>query len=139
MTYDDYSVSDSSIITKTIICHAEDKEEIEALLGNEEVQFTQASGEGNDVYASITTTQPGFAVLSVPYDQGWHIDVNGKETKAYKVNGGMTGIALQAGENDVHMEFIPRGLKEGKYVSMAGIAALLVVAAIDLRNKKTKH
>lgn len=139
MTYDDYSVSDSSIITKTIICHAEDKEEIEALLGNEEIQFTQASGEGNDVYASITTTQPGFAVLSVPYDQGWHIDVNGKETKAYKVNGGMTGIAVQAGENDVHMEFIPRGLKEGKYVSMAGIAALLVVAAIDLCRQKRKQ
>ena len=136
MTYNDYSSDDSSVVTQKVICHAEDEEEIRALLGSEEVQFTDASAEGNDVYASITTSEAGFAVLSVPYDQGWRVYVNGAEVKTYKVNGGMTGIAVQAGENDVHMEFVPRGLKQGKYVSMAGLAALLLVIIVDLRRNR---
>lgn len=132
MTYEDYDSSDSSVITQSVICHAEDYEEIQSYLGNEEVQCYNAVAEGNHVSAGIETTSKGFAVLSVPNDAGWTVTVNGKEVKTYSVNGGMTGIALEAGNNDIQMYFTPQGLQTGKCVSVTGCVVLIVLCAFDI-------
>ena len=136
IAYDDYSVSGSAVVTEKVICHAEDYEEIKALLGNEKIQCYSANAIGNMVTAGLKTTEPGFAVLSVPYDKGWKVTVNGKEAKVYKVNGGMTGIALEAGENDIEMWFAPHGLREGKMISAAGAVLIILIAARDWKKRR---
>lgn len=134
MTYDDYSVSESSVMTQKVICHKEDYEEIKSLLSDKEAICDEAWAGGNQVSASLTTTKPGFAVLSVPYDKGWRVTINGKDVKAYEVNGGMTGIAVEAGKNDIEMYFSPHGLKEGKMMSAAGIVLCLALLIFDHRS-----
>lgn len=140
MTYEDYTISQSDRITKTIICHSEDYDEIRNLIGKEEVSCYSAHAEGNHVSAGILTSEEGFAVLSVPFDKGWSITVNGTQVKTYCVNGGMTGIPLEAGENDIQMWFTPQGLKTGKYCSAAGIMIwlVLVISNLILRKKEKK-
>ena len=135
MTYDDYEVSMSSEITEKVICHAEDYEEISALIGNEEVQCSDASAEGNQAFATLTASEDGFAVLSVPYDEGWTVTVNGESVKSYEVNGGMTGIAVKKGENNIVFSFAPHGLKEGKLLSIAGAVLVVLLIFLDHRNK----
>ena len=127
MTYDDYTVEQSDRIIKTVICHREDYEEIKGLIGKEEVTCYSAHAEGNHVSAGIQTAEKGFAVLSVPFDKGWSATVNGTSVKTYCVSGGMTGIPLEAGENDIQMWFAPQGLQTGKYCSAAGIVLFLVL------------
>ena len=83
-----------------------------------------ASAGGNHVSAGLKTTKPGFAVLSVPYDEGWRVLRNGQEVRTYCVNGGMTGIAVTEGENDIQMWFTPKGLNPGKLFSLAGLVCL---------------
>ena len=139
MTWDEYDESRVKEITSSIICRTEDYEEIKSLLGNEEVQCYSAWADGNHVSAGIKAKEPGFAVLSVPYDRGWNVTVNGTGVKTYSVNGGMTGIALVEGENDIQMWFTPNGLKTGEYVSIAGFGILIVLiitAAVQNRKKK---
>ena len=137
LTYDDYDSSMSSIITDQIICHSEDYAEIKALLGSEEVQCYSAWAEGNHVSAGLKATQNGFAVLSVPYDKGWSVTVNGTPVKTWCVNGGMTGIAVTPGENDIQMWFAPKGLKLGELCSIAGIVLCIAVFAFSrMRRKK---
>ena len=140
MTYDSYSNELSSQITKAVICHAEDYEEIKGLIGKESIPCYSAYAEGNHVSAGIQTSEPGFAVLSVPYDKGWAVTVNGASVKTYCVNGGMTGIALDSGENDIQMWFTPNGLSIGKYCTLAGITILLLLAVWQKQqNRKTTH
>lgn len=138
ISYDDYDSSMSDIITSTVIAYAEDVEEIEELLGNEVVEFNTVSKKGNYLYADITTSEEGFAVISVPYDKGWKVTVNGEEVKTYQVNGGLTGLKLNAGYNEVEMNFTPNGLKEGVYVTLAGAGVLLVIVIYDLIKKKQR-
>ena len=137
ITYDDYDKSMSSEITDKIICHPEDYEEIKALPGSEDVQCYSAWAEGNHVSAGLRASEPGFAVLSVPYDRGWTVLLNGSPVKTYCVNGGMTGIAVAAGENDIQMWFAPQGLKIGEYCTIAGIVLCIAAAAgMHFRKKK---
>ena len=127
MTSDDYTIKDITHINDTVIAHPADAKNIRSLLGNEEVHFTSAVTKGNALYASITTHEKGFAVLSVPFDQGWHAQINGKTVRTFEVNGGMTGIALEKGDNAVALHFYPTGLKQGKMLSLAGMITLLLM------------
>ena len=136
ITYEEYDSSMSSIITDRIICHPEDAEEIRALTGSEEVQCYSAYAEGNHVSAGLKASENGFAVLSVPYDRGWTVILNGTPVKTYCVNGGMTGIAVTPGENDIQMWFAPRGLKAGEFCTAAGILLFAGVIVLDRKRRK---
>ena len=133
ITYDDYDPSMSSVITDTVICHPEDAGEIKALIGDEEVQCYSAYAEGNHVSAGLQASENGFAVLSVPYDRGWTVLRSGAPVKTYCVNGGMTGIAVVPGENDIQMWFAPYGLNIGRYCTAAGILLLIICAAYQIK------
>jgi uncharacterized membrane protein YfhO len=136
MTYDDYDPSMSAEITDKVICHPEDYEEIKTLLGAEDVQCYSAWAEGNHVSAGLKATQNGFAVLSVPYDKGWTVMNNSVPVKTYCVNGGMTGIAVTPGENDIQMWFAPRGLKIGELFTIAGIILCIAVVILNRSHNK---
>ena len=130
ITYDDYNSSKSNVINNTVICHPEDLEEIKKLLGECSAECYSAHAEGNHVSAGMICDTKGFVILSVPYDNGWTVTVNGKEVKTYKVNGGMTGFAVESGENDIQMWFQPVGLGIGKHISMAGCGLFLLLVLI---------
>ncbi len=138
ITYDDYDSSMSDIVTSTVVAHTEDAEEIESLLGNEEVTISTVNKQTNYLYADITTTEKGFVVISVPYDKGWSVTVNGEKVKTYKVNGGLTGIPLQVGYNEIEMNFTPNGLKEGIYASIVGATVLGLIIVLDIIRKAKK-
>ena len=141
MTYDDYDPAMSEVLSEKLICHKEDLEEIRSLLGHEEVRgFEEAVPDGNNLYATLVTSEPGFAVMAVPWHKGWSVLVNGSPVKTYSVSGGLTGIPVTAGTNKIIMTFTPVGLRYGMYASMIGTAGYVLVmilqAIASLRAKK---
>ncbi|MBQ9327977.1 MAG: YfhO family protein [Solobacterium sp.] len=136
MNEKNYDPSLSSEITSTIICKERDYEELKSLIGNEEVQCYSAYAEGNHVSAGLLTSESGVAVLSVPFDEGWTVTVNGHKTNTYSVNGGMIGIAVEAGENDIQMWFSPKGLNIGKTCTIAGILLCAGLVILQIRSHK---
>lgn len=65
-------------------------------------------------------------LLSVPYDAGWHVTVNGVETQARPAfGGGMTAVSVRAGESVVEMRYVTPGLVPGTVVS--ALSALIVI------------
>lgn len=137
-TWDDYDPSKSADVTAKVICHAEDAGEIRSLLGKEEVVCDTAEADGRKVYAWLSTTENGFAVLSVPYDEGWSATVNGQPARIYEVNGGLSGIAVPAGGAEIQMTFTPKGLKKGIVVSGIGVLLVLGIIVLDRRRKKVQ-
>ncbi len=132
MTYDEYEPAKASLLSDVLICHKEDLAEISALLGKEEVRgFTEAVPAGNNLYAKITTAEKGFAVMAVPWHKGWSVTVNGTPVRTYAVSGGLTGIPVVSGYNEIVMTFTPVGLRAGAFLSAGGCALFLLVLVID--------
>ncbi|MBQ1468588.1 MAG: YfhO family protein [Solobacterium sp.] len=137
ISYDEYTPSMSGILEDTVIAHAEDVEEIRGLMGNSVTVFDTAYPETNSMYAEIYTGEAGFAVISVPYDKGWHVSVNDQEVKSYMVSGGLTGIPLVSGYNYIYMSFTPRGLKPGAICTLAGLILMVIVMIINKKKKSS--
>ena len=131
-TYTKISTYDNQL-NNSIICHEEDKEEIQKLIGNAEITFDNVIRKQNYLYAGITLNENGFALLSIPYDTGWSITVNGNEVKSYKVNGGLTGIALESGYNEIEMYYVPNDLKIGAIATAIGTILTIAVYIKDRR------
>ena len=121
-TYTKISKNSSDFIDSVV----PDDETINQYLGNEEVAFDTVNKSQNYIYANITTAQKGFAVISIPYDKGWKITINHEPTKFYNVNGGLIGITLHSGYQELEMYYQPPGLKVGLVLSLVGIALLIV-------------
>ena len=132
ITYEEYDPSQSVILSDTLVCHSEDLEEIIKLLGTEEVSgFEEGIPAGNNLYGTLTTTEPGFAVMAVPWHKGWSVLVNGKPVKTYAVSGGLIGIPVVSGTNKIVMTFSPVGLRMGLYASIAGFILYLAVLILQ--------
>ena len=93
-----------------------------------------AAGRENISYSmgekscEITTTaaEEEFIVLPVNTDGGWNITINGNEEGYTGIYGNLMLIQLKAGENHIHLEASPRGMKKGTMVTLAAwFAALL--------------
>jgi uncharacterized membrane protein YfhO len=77
-------------------------------------------------------------VISVPYDKGWTILVDGKKQTVEKFAGAFPMVALSAGSHQISMKYIPEGEYEGIAISAGGLAvfALLVYVDRKRRNKR---
>ena len=63
--------------------------------------------------------------ISVPYDRGWTVTVDGKPVRTFRVLKYLTGVSVPAGEHRVVMRYRPPGLTAG---CIAGGASLLAAA-----------
>jgi uncharacterized membrane protein YfhO len=53
----------------------------------------------------INTNTNKLVYLSIPYDKGWHLKINGNNEKIIKVNAGMTGILLPKGKHNIELSY----------------------------------
>jgi len=87
---------------------------------------------------SFETNYPAskMIVLSVPYDQGWKLKVNGVDANIYKVNSGFMGIIAPPGKTEYKLEYATPGIDIG--LSITFISLLLILAMITLDKKKKR-
>lgn len=70
-------------------------------------------------------------VLSIPYDAGWSVTVDGKQASLESVfDGGMSLLELSAGEHTIEMTYRSPGVGAGIAISLAALAGLCVAGAI---------
>lgn len=74
--------------------------------------------------------------LSVPYDEGWKLKVDGKEQQKQVVFAGMTGIMLPKGQHTIEMVFGLRYVNKGLILMLIGLLAYAGLLLIS-RNKTT--
>ena len=85
--------------------------------------------EHNGIYSfSVNLDRPTVYYVSVPYETGFTAEVNGEETEVIKVNNGLVGILLPAGENNVQLIYYPPGLNAG--IAVSGICTVMFLVYI---------
>ena len=75
--------------------------------------------------------------LSIAYDSGMRLKINGKRVDLYEVYDGFTAFYLQAGVNEIELTYTPDGFVLGLVVSLLGLGACAVLAAAWIYKKRT--
>jgi len=65
--------------------------------------------------------------LSIPYDKGWTIKVNGIESKPLIISRGMMGLALPKGKNTIELTFKHLYIQKGIVLSIGALIALISI------------
>lgn len=103
-----------------------------------ESQLENLSVEGNHVSGDIDVKEEGTLLLTIPYDEGWTILVDGKETEFSCVGGALTGVHLTEGEHSIEMKYTPSGLWLGTGITLVSAVLFLGTCAWNAADKKRR-
>ena len=98
-------------------------------------QFTPTMFEDGHVSGTYHADQTTGLLLSIPYDKGWKVTVDGTAVElspAY--GGGMSLIEVPTGDHEIEMTYRSPGLGAGIIVS--GVAAASIAALALIRRKR---
>lgn len=115
----DGRIEDTSLFLNNVIVNS-DFEEISKYISNADGRTYDIYYSGNYLNAKYKSDEDGFMIMSIPFDKGWNILVDGDAVKYYNCNGGFIGFAVEQGVHEISMSFIPRGFKLGLIISVMG-------------------
>lgn len=89
----------------------------------------------NEVTGTITADEDSYLVLSIPYDKGWTIYVDGKKTSPEKANIMFMGTPISAGTHNIVARYSTPGLLEGMIMAAAGLLALIIIILVERKRR----
>ncbi len=87
----------------------------------------------DNIVGDITLDNNKLLFLSIPYDKGWHVKVDGKAANIEKVNIGFMGIFLNKGFHTVELQYTPPFLIAGMAVSLLSLIIFVATIIINLK------
>ncbi len=102
-----------------------------AALSDEMLKLTKFSDTGftGDVYVK----QAGCLYMSVPYEEGWTVYVDGKKSEIVPMFNAMCGVNLTEGKHTITMKYSPKGFVMGLVISISGAVLLVVLYVLERR------
>ncbi len=91
----------------------------------------------NEVRGSIEVSGDRLLLLTIPFSGGWKAFVDGQEQKLLNANIMYMGLELSKGKHDIILKYTTQGLREGLFISLAGVALLMVILLYPLVMKHT--
>ncbi len=92
---------------------------------------------GDDLKGVVKSDQGGILYLSILYNKGWKIYIDGKKAdKVYRVNTAFTGVAISPGKHTVQLHYRPLGYP---YAFFSFAAGVLMTVAFELYFRKKKQ
>lgn len=102
-------------------------------------EFVPTVFEDGRIEGEYTAKDDGNLLLSVPYDEGWNVTVNGTAAELTPAaDKGLSSLNMQKGANRIVMTYKTPGALAGLAVSLA-TAAALVAAGLFTRHKKSRR
>lgn len=83
--------------------------------------FTSTSIAG-----TVEASGTGYLILSMPYEPGWKVTVDGREPQPQLFEGMLMSIPMTAGSHEIELTFIPRGFYMGIAVSLISLSLFLI-------------
>ena len=77
-------------------------------------------------------SEDGLLMISVPYDEGWTVLVDGEEAEKLPVGEALTGCYLTAGSHRIEMRYIPQGFVPGAIISI--VSVMLFIAGLLIKS-----
>ncbi len=90
---------------------------------------------GGTVRGDLKNEEKGILALSIPFDKGWTLKIDGKRQEILKVNGTFIGVLLDKGDHHIELKYLTPGILSGGIITSCSIA---LAVFLFLKNKKTK-
>ncbi len=85
---------------------------------------------------SITAENDGLFFLTVPYDDGWKVYVDGEPCETFMVLEALTAVNLTAGEHTVELKYLPWCVKLGIGINAISVIAFGAMVIVEQYKKK---
>lgn len=118
----DFEVTDVEIYSNTIMSYDEYSEYIEKL---RETTLNIDKFSENHILGDIDMKNKGFLFLSIPYDRGWTLKVDGIKKDMIVANGGFSGTFLEEGKHEIELSYSTPYLRLGAFISLCSVTILL--------------
>lgn len=79
------------------------------------------------IEGTINVKEDGTLFLSIPYDAGWSLYVDGKKTNTYAIEDALLGADLTSGEHTVVLKYMPVNLILGCIITLICIIILIAI------------
>lgn len=76
------------------------------------------------IIGDISMEQEGVLFLSIPFDKGWKVKINGEQGELIKANIGFTGVKLKEGDYEIILEYTVPWLVPGCIITIISLAVL---------------
>ena len=91
-----------------------------------ETSFVVDEKRNNKLKGKINLDNDGTLFLSIPYEDGFDVYVDGKKVDYLKLYDSFLGIKLKKGNHKISITFIPPGLKLGIFITLTGIIVFII-------------
>lgn len=99
-------------------------------------QQTMVTEEFSDAYikGSIEVTEAGRLIFSIPYESGWTVYVDGKETETLGFKEAFLSVYLEEGIHEIELKYMTPGLEMGAIIS--GVCIGLFILTMWIRKRR---
>lgn len=91
------------------------------------------------ITGNIQAAADGYALFMIPYEKGWELTVDGKETELIRGDLGFLACEVKAGSHEIELTFRPPLLKEGIITAVAFWAIYGIWQIWEHRRKRGKR
>ncbi|MDE6678658.1 MAG: YfhO family protein [Ruminococcus sp.] len=134
-----FAKSDSKSGSYNLMIYALRKDAFEKAynkLADEQLEITSFSD--TEIKGDIDVIEDGILYLSMPYEKGWTVKVDGENVKTMKVLHAMLGAEVPAGHHTIEISYMPEGLVMGVIISGTALLLCGAVAFIDVKRRRKK-
>ena len=93
--------------------------------------------KGDVIEGSIDVKEDGYFKLSIPYDKGFEVYVDGEKTPYEVVNKSFVGFKINEGNHNIKLVYVSPLFKEGLIVSCVGLVLFVGTVIYYKKKKKT--
>lgn len=108
------------------IVYSENKTKLEKSIDEIKSKQPKTVVSPNKINFTVNSQHRKTALLSIPYDSGWHATNRGRSVPVKKGFNNLLAIPLSKGQQNIVIRFVPNGLKLGLMISAVGVIAFIV-------------
>ncbi len=112
---------------------------MDALAVLSENHLEQVTYDTTSISGTITMDKAGRMILSVPYEKGWTVTLNGEEVEPVLFGGALMAFELEAGEYALEMHYVPYGRGVGIVVTVVSVLCFAVIMLIRQHKKRQEE
>lgn len=103
-------------------------------LADEQLEITEFSD--TEIKGTVNALADGILFLSMPYEKGWSVYVDGEKAETVPVAGAMLGAKVSVGVHDIRIVYVTEGFVPGAAATAASALICAVIAYADRRKRK---
>ena len=100
-----------------------------------ELEITSNMKKNKILEGNITALEDGYFVFTIPYDKGFHLQIDNQEVEIEKVNDMFMGTKMSKGSHQVTLSFEAPYSRTGKYISILSLIGFIGLVIMEEKRK----